>query len=72
MKSKYYYKKPRMLYTMTPLLRWRPTKIGLTSFNGFAPRFLSRLTQATMEENVTQVHNLISAGGIPIEGMRDS
>ena len=33
-------KSASMLYTVTLLLRWRPSKIGLTSFNVVASRFL--------------------------------
>jgi len=47
-----------MLCTVTLLLRWRPSKIGLTSFNVVARRFLKT---ATTEDNVTKIHDFVLA-----------
>ena len=52
-----------MLCTVTLLLRWRPSKIGLTSFNVVARRFLmspGAPKTATTEDNVTKIYDLVS------------
>ena len=51
-----------MLCTVTLLLRWRPSKIGSTSFNVVARRFLmSAPKTATTEDNVKKIHDLVLA-----------
>lgn len=53
-----------MLCMVTFMLRWQPTKIGLTSFNVIERRFL--ISQDNVD-NVNKIHEVVSADRAVIE-----